>query len=214
MHSLLIPYCDFIICNFLFSIYYLVVQINSSSEFNPNSSIDSFESGLQSVLSRLYRTIERDTLVCETVRGLRESLQVNRVVLYYFYDRWHGQVTFEALSSQDYSIFGSTGADGCFNDEYAALYLAGRIRSIDDIEIEPISDCHRDFLRDLRVRANLVVPVLIPKGLWGLLVAHHCEEPRVWLRSHVELMQRGASILATSPCILGIGENPQFPLTN
>jgi GAF domain-containing protein len=178
------------------------VQIHSSSEFNPNSSRDSFESGLQSVLSRLYRTIKRDTLVCKTVNELRELLQVNRVVLYYFYDRWHGQVTFEALSSPDYSIFGSTGADSCFNDEYAAMYLAGRIRAIDDIEMESIGECHRDFLRDLRVRANLVVPILIPKGLWGLLVAHHCEEPLIWSRSHIELMQQGASVLATSPCIL------------
>jgi GAF domain-containing protein len=189
------------------------VQINSSSEFNPNSSRDSFESGLQSVLSRLYRTIERDTIVRDTVNELRESLQVNRVVLYYFYDHWHGQVTFEALSSSDYSILGSTGADGCFNDEYAALYLAGRVRAIDNIETEPISDCHRDFLRDLRVRANLVVPVLIPKGLWGLLVAHHCEEPRTWLRSHIELMQQGASVLATAPCILQTGEWGQSPFT-
>jgi GAF domain-containing protein len=190
------------------------VQIHSSSEFNPNSSRNSFESGLQSVLSRLYRTIERDVLVRETVHNLRESLQVNRVVLYYFYDRWHGQVTFEALSSPNYSIFGSTGADSCFNDEYAALYLAGRVRVIDDIETESISDCHRDFLRDLRVRANLVVPVLIPKGLWGLLVAHHCEESRIWLRSHVELMQQGASVLATSPCILDTGNFSDSTITD
>ncbi|NJL64092.1 MAG: GAF domain-containing protein [Methylacidiphilales bacterium] len=189
------------------------MQINSSSEFNPNSSRDYFESGLQSILSRLYRTIERDTLVCETVNKLRESLQANRVVLYYFYDRWHGQVTFEALSSPNYSILGSTGADGCFNDEYAALYLAGRVRVIDDIETESITECHRDFLRNLRVRANLVVPILIPKGLWGLLVAHD-EEPRIWLRSHVELMQLGASVLATSPCILDTGNSSDSTITN
>ena len=188
------------------------MQIHSSSEFNPNSSRGSFENGLQSVLSRLYRTIERDTLVCETVKELRESLQVNRVVLYYFYDRWHGQVTFEALSSPDYSIFGSTGADSCFNDDYAAMYLAGRVRAIDDIETESISDCHRDFLRNLRVRANLVVPVLIPRGLWGLLVAHH-DQPRVWLRSHIELMQHGASVLATSPCILDTRNYSRSPFT-
>ncbi|BAZ41425.1 putative Sensor with GAF domain protein [Calothrix sp. NIES-4101] len=178
------------------------MQINSSSEFNnSNSSRDYFESGLQSVLYRLYRTIERDRFVWKTVNDLRDSLQVNRVVLYYFYDRWHGQVTFEALSSPEYSILGSTGADNCFNDEYARLYLAGRVRAINDIETESITDCHRNFLRDLRVRANLVVPVLIPKGLWGLLVAHHCEEPRVWLRSHVELMQQAANTLVTAPCI-------------
>jgi light-regulated signal transduction histidine kinase (bacteriophytochrome) len=76
----------------------------------------------------------RDTLVQQTSDTLRVALQVDRVALYYFYGQWKGQVTFESLSAQEFSIFGSTGPDDCFNDEYAARYLAGRIRAIADIE--------------------------------------------------------------------------------
>jgi GAF domain-containing protein len=123
-------------------------------------------------------------------------------VLYYFYSQWHGQVTFEALSSEEFSILGSSGPDECFNDEYAALYLAGRTRAIADVESEPINPCHRDFLRTLQVRANLVVPVLVPKGLWGLLVAHHCQAPHTWTELDIQQMQSGAQTLATSPYIL------------
>ncbi|MDZ8095677.1 MAG: GAF domain-containing protein [Nostoc sp. DedQUE05] len=108
---------------------------------------------------------------------LRESLQVNRAVLYYFYSQWQGQLTFESLNSKEFSILGSTGPDDCFNNEYAALYLAERIKAIADIELKPIEACHRDFLRSMQVRANLVAPIIIPKGLWGLLVAHHCQRP-------------------------------------
>jgi GAF domain-containing protein len=160
------------------------------------------ERGLQRVLNRLVKTIERDTLVRQTVNQLRESLQVDRVVLYYFYEHWKGQVNFESLSSEELSILGSIGADDCFNDEYAALYLAGRIRAIADIELEPIHTCHRDFLRSMQVRANLVAPVLTPKGLWGLLVAHHCQAPHSWSSSDIELIQKSAKILATAPCII------------
>ncbi len=81
------------------------------------------------------------------------------------------------------------------------MYLAGRVRAIPDIESEAIATCHRDFLRQLQVRANLVVPVLTPKGLWGLLVAHHCQAPRQWLSSDIELMQTEAQVLAAAPCI-------------
>ncbi len=172
-----------------------------SSEFDQKNS-RSPERGLQTVLFRLRKTIERDTLVKQTVDELQESLQVDRIVLYYFYEQWHGQVTFEALSSEEFSILGSTGPDQCFNDEYAALYLAGRVRAIADIETEEITSCHRDFLRNLRVRANLVVPVLIPAGLWGLLVAHHCRSPRIWSELNINQMQQAANTLATAPCIL------------
>ncbi|MHC5676583.1 GAF domain-containing protein, partial [Nostoc sp.] len=138
------------------------MQIHSHSDFN--QSRGRHEQGLQQLLDRLVRTMQRDELVRETTNQLRESLQVNRVVLYYFYGRWQGQVTFESLSSKEFSILGSTGPDDCFNNQYAALYLAGRVRAIADIQLEPIESCHRDFLSNMQVRANLVVPILIPRG--------------------------------------------------
>jgi GAF domain-containing protein len=177
------------------------VAIHSHAEFDPSSNTPT-EQGLQRVLNRLVHTMQRDALIKQTTNELRESLQVNRVVLYYFYSQWQGQVTFECLSSKEFSILGSTGPDECFNDKYAQMYLAGRVRAIADIEPEPIEGCHRDFLRNLQIRANLAVPVLIPRGLWGLLIAHHCQDTRPWSQSDIELMQAGAKTLATSPYIL------------
>ncbi|RZM78583.1 GAF domain-containing protein [Leptolyngbya iicbica] len=159
--------------------------------------------GLRHTLIRLAQSLERDAMVEQVTTDLQHQLQVDRVVLYYFYRQWEGQVTFEALSDPRYSIFGSTGPDECFNDEYAELYLAGRVRAIADIEAEPIADCHRDFLCELQVRANLVVPVLIPTGLWGLLVAHHCQSVRLWSEADIASMQAGAEHLATAPAIRG-----------
>jgi GAF domain-containing protein len=164
--------------------------------------------GLNTILDRLNQTLQRDALVQDTTRQLRQSLQVDRVVLYYFYRRWEGQVTFEALSNPRLSIYGSKGPDQCFNGDYAALYLAGRVRAIPDITVEPMADCHRDFLQDLQVKANLVVPVITESevnspDLWGLLIAHHCQTPRTWADAEITLMQAQAQILATAPSVVG-----------
>jgi len=156
---------------------------------------------LRGVFDRLSKNLERDRLVQETTTNLRNYLQVDRVLLYYFYEQWLGRVTFESLSDQKYSIFGSTGPNECFNQDYAALYLAGRVRAIADIELEVITDCHRDFLRDLGVRANLVVPVLNSKGLWGLLIAHSCKDSYNWSDLNIAAMQQGANGLAMSTAI-------------
>jgi len=166
------------------------------------------DAGLKQVLSRLSQSLVRDDVVQEVSNELRNYLEVDRVVLYYFYQQWEGQVTFEALSAPEYSLFGSKGPDDCFNGEYAAMYQAGRVAIIEDIEVSSLTECHRDFLRGLKVRANLVVPVLPPQGLWGLLIAHHCHQPRIWSQKDIEKMQQGAKRLAESDSIY------QFKRTN
>ena len=165
--------------------------------------------GLKQILSRLSQNLVRDNVVQEVSNALRNYLAVDRVVLYYFYQQWEGQVTFEALSSRKYSIFGSKGPDDCFNGEYAALYQAGRISAIEDIETSAIAECHRNFLRDLKVRANLVVPVLPPQGLWGLLIAHHCQDSRSWSQKDIDKMLQGAKRLAEADSINQFSSNNQ-----
>lgn len=156
---------------------------------------------LQRITTRLFENLRRDILVQTTVNNLRDILHVDRVVLYYFYQQWEGRVTFEALNSDKFSILGSTGPDECFNGEYAALYLAGRVRAIPDIETESISPCHRDFLRNLQVRANLAVPIVSEKRLWGLLIAHHCQDAHYWSELDIGAMQAAAQSIAISPAI-------------
>lgn len=156
---------------------------------------------LKNFVRRLSKTMGRDALIQATTDELRKFLGVDRVLLYYFYRQWKGQVTFESLSEGKFSILGSSGPDDCFNGEYAALYLAGRVRAIPDLELEPIQGCHLDFLRSMQVRANLVVPILSSRGLWGLLIAHHCQDPYQWSSTDIETMQKAAKTLSASPLI-------------
>lgn len=170
----------------------------SHSDFNLNRVLNSSsDPGLKRFIERFKTHEKRDVLIQETLDHLQKTLEVNRVVLYYFYREWKGQVTFESLNHPQWSIYGSTGADECFNEEYAALYLAGRIRTISNIETEAIHPCHQNFLRQIQVKANLVVPILInQQKLWGLLIAHHCEDSHLWLSSELELFKDAAQTLA------------------
>ncbi len=171
---------------------------------NPKSDLDKSNDpnrGLQRIISGITQTLERDALVQHTTDHVRIALSVDRVVVYYFFRKWEGRVTFESLSSDKLSIIGSTGPDECFNSDYAAMYLDGRVRAITNIDTELIADCHREFLRDIQVKANLVVPILTQRGLWGLLVAHHCESVRHWHDADIQLMKAAAQTLSSAPSI-------------
>ena len=56
--------------------------------------------------------------------------------------------------------------------------------------ISPTSPYERRF----QVRANLIVPILLPNEnkhtLWGLLILHQCSAPRIWEESDIQLLQR------------------------
>ncbi|MEM9539843.1 MAG: GAF domain-containing protein [Cyanobacteria bacterium P01_E01_bin.42] len=156
--------------------------------------------GLRKLTAQLSQKLQQDRLLQDTVTQLRHHLNCDRVILYYFYREWQGQVTFESLKAPEFSIFGSTGPDECFNDEYAHLYQQGRVRAIADIETEPINPCHRDFLRSLNIRANLAVPILTPR-LWGLLIAHDCTSPHAWVNDDIAIVKTAAETLACFPTI-------------
>ena len=59
--------------------------------------------GLKRLLQRLTNSLAEDDLVQGVTDSLRKQLNVDRVVLYYFYRQWSGRVTFESLSSNKYS---------------------------------------------------------------------------------------------------------------
>ena len=157
--------------------------------------------GLERLAGRLINKISQDGLVLEVTKNLRSALGIDRVALYYFYNDWKGQVTFESLKDPSFSIIGMTGASECFNGEYAQMYLEGRVQVTPDVSKAEIHDCHREFLNEIQVKANLVVPVLTKKGLWGLLAAHHCTATRDWSDEDIETMKAGATELATAPSI-------------
>lgn len=171
---------------------------SASSEFTNWGSADA---GLQRLANRLTTKLSQDALVQKVTNQLRRSLDVDRVALYYFYRKWEGQVTFESLRDESLSILGMTGATQCFNQDYAQMYLEGRVKVSPDIYKDDIHDCHREFLESIQVKANLVVPILTQKGLWGLLVAHHCTAPRHWSQKDIEVLQAGAQHLAAAPSI-------------
>ncbi|MDA0268796.1 MAG: GAF domain-containing protein [Cyanobacteria bacterium] len=157
--------------------------------------------GLERITQRLVQVLERDTQVQTTLHHLRDTFQVDRVVLYYFYRRWKGQVTAEALRAPSFAILGSTGADDCFTDEYAQQYLEGRIRAIADVTQADIHPCHLEFLRSIQVQANLVAPVLVKQQLWGLLAIHDCQGPRPWSEADIAQLTAASEALSASPAL-------------
>jgi signal transduction histidine kinase len=80
--------------------------------------------------------------------------------------------------------------DPCFARNFARLYEQGRIRSLSNLQAENLPECYLKMLQSLQVQAMLIVPIHEKGELWGLLIAHHCQEPRSWQPFEIDLLKQ------------------------
>ncbi len=157
---------------------------------------------LAKTLQQVWAASEFSSVLQVLTDDIRQFLNVDRVVVYQFQEDSVGRIITESVTQPKLSLLNKNIEDQCFNENYIALYQAGRIRAIDDIETSDLQDCHKDFLRGLNVRGNLVLPILwdptttlesdkkSPLKLWGLLIAHACDQPHSWCDFEIDVLQQ------------------------
>lgn len=128
----------------------------------------------------LHRTVER----------VRQYLQTDRVIIFRFEQDWQGITVMESVGPGWMSIQSQTINDPCFREHYIEPYRLGRVSSLSDIYTAGIDACYVELLESMQIRANVVVPILQGKHLWGLLIAHHCIAPRQWQAEEIKLLQQ------------------------
>ncbi|MBD1894305.1 diguanylate cyclase [Coleofasciculus sp. FACHB-129] len=151
------------------------------------------ESLIRVITHQIRQSLKLEEILNTTVREVRQFLQADRVLIFRFHPDWSGVVAVESVDSRWTPILGSTMTDHCFAQTYVEPYKNGRILAIEDIYTAKISPCHIDLLAQFQVRANLVVPILQGEDLWGLLIAHHCSQPRQWQQLEINLLQELAT---------------------
>lgn len=145
------------------------------------------------VTQRIRQSLELNEILQATANEVRQLFDTDRVVIYRFEPDWSGLVAVESLAEGCPSILGLHILDTCFQSTQAAYYREGNSRAIEDVETAGLSACHVELLRELKVRADLIVPILQQEQLWGLLIAHQCRSSRRWQQSEINLFNQLAS---------------------
>ncbi|MBD2560229.1 MULTISPECIES: GAF domain-containing protein [Nostoc] len=139
---------------------------------------------------KIRESLQIDEILQTTVSEVQKLLQADRVLIFQIEPDGSGTVVQEAVLPGWPVILGRNIFDPCFKEEYIERYRQGRVSAIEDIETAYIQPCHREFLQQFAVRANLVVPILVRESIWGLLLAHQCSAPRRWNNFETELLKQ------------------------
>jgi PAS domain S-box-containing protein len=138
----------------------------------------------------IRQSLNLDYILNTTVAEVREFLGADRVMIYRFEPDWSGVVEVESVEPQWISSLGQVVQDTCFQNSGWQTYQHGRVCSIDDIDAVDLTPCHQRLLAQFQVRANLVVPIIVSEGLWGLLIAHQCAQTRHWQSFEVDFLKQ------------------------
>ncbi|MCC5644141.1 GAF domain-containing protein [Nostoc sp. CHAB 5824] len=142
---------------------------------------------------KIRESLRIDEILQTTVTEVQKLLQADRVLIFQLEADGSGTVVQEAVLPGWPVILGKNIFDPCFKEEYIERYRQGRVSAMEDVETAHIQPCHREFLQQFAIKANLVVPIIVRENIWGLLLAHQCATPRRWNNFETELLQQLAN---------------------
>jgi twitching motility protein PilJ len=145
---------------------------------------------LTDLTSRIRQSLDATTVLSTSVDGVREVLEVDRVLIYRFQpDYKAGTITAESVAPGWKPFLGQSIADP-LTPEALERYRSGRVTAMADREKRTMAHCHCEILDQLEVKANIVAPLITGEELIGLLCVHQCSGPRDWAPEEMELLQQ------------------------
>ncbi|MBE8996884.1 GAF domain-containing protein [Nostoc sp. LEGE 12447] len=174
-------------------IYKEVQALNANLELRVQEQTAELEKSLlltkviKQITEQIRSTLDLQTTLQTIVSEVRSLLNSDRVVIFQLNSK---SVIVEEMNGNWQSVLGVNAPVECFPNEHRNLYSRGRVRAINNVSTDSLSDCHREFLQSLQIQANLTVPINIGIELWGLLIAHECNAPRNWQDIEIDLLQQ------------------------
>jgi PAS domain S-box-containing protein len=117
---------------------------------------------LNQIALQIRQSLNLEDILNTTVEQVRQLLNCDRVLVYQFDAELNGTVVAESVASGWLTTLGINIEDTCFTSGGALHYQQGVKTALDDIDRSDLSSCYHELLARFQVKANLVVPILLP----------------------------------------------------
>ncbi len=173
---------------------------------------------LDEIIAQVDRNFDLSLVLARAVEKIRQCLHVDRLLVYQFdADRRmaevlqphngdsieerarSGCVTYQARSSDRITSLLSYGAPFRVGGRNCQLekYRQGCVLTVDDLKaIDGFPEETCQFWQTPELRSMAIFPIVGRGQLWGLLVAHHCFQPRIWSESDKQFLQQVSRYLS------------------
>lgn len=158
---------------------------------------------LRFITQDIHRTRDIKELPSIVVNHVRQTMGADRALLFRLMPGGGGIIIEESVLPIYPAMEELDGEDQDFPPECYEFYLQGQPRIVLDIHQDDWSQCLKQFWMPAQVKSKIVAPILQSqdhghKRLWGLLVVHACEYPRVWQQGEALFLQQVANQFAVA----------------
>ena len=141
----------------------------------------------------IRESLKTEDILKTSVKEVRRILECDRVVVYSMNSDNRGAIVAESVAPGWTRAKGRVINDPCFEAKYLDKYRNGRVRAWNNIYEEGMTKCYIEQLEQLEVKANLVTPIINEGKLFGLLVAHQCNNTREWQQAEIRWISQIAT---------------------
>lgn len=139
---------------------------------------------------RVFNQQEVNRTFNQSLHEARKLLGVDRVVIYRFRPDWSGYVLTESVGSNLPQALDQSIEDACIPENLLLAYQDDRVVATNDVLTANFHPDHLKLMERLRIKANLVVPILNHNQLFGLLIAHHCQTTHQWQDTEIQFLKQ------------------------
>lgn len=169
---------------------------------------------LSAIALRIRESLDLEEILHRTVDEIRQFLHTDRVLIYRF-DGQHGILVAASVLPQ-WDVTSNSAPHQIWYRDQNAIYERGQAYVVNDIEQQGLTPDYLEFMRQLQVKAKMVVPIIqttpsalrqgqppkpitgssVDSGLaegcylWGVLAVHQCSQVRRWEALEIDLVQQ------------------------
>lgn len=142
------------------------------------------------VASQMCQAANNEALFTTTVAEIRKDLQVDRALIYRFQPENQGVVLAESVSSGYTPSVGRCLPAIAFGALEQLEYQQQRAIALEDIYQNNLNPYQIKLMERFQVKASLILPILLEKQVWGLLIVQQCSASRQWQEAEISLLHQ------------------------
>lgn len=168
---------------------------------------------LKQVTTQTCQSVALAVLISNTVDRVRRFLELDRLCIYQFDNynqdnqtgvlpnRSRDCMTYEALRHEGLAsvLSRQQSQHWQFLNQFRDRYERGDTLMFgsEDCDVQ-LPENSQTYLQELGIQSHLSVPIRIQGHLWGVLLAHQCDHPRVWQPREQEFLEHIADHLSVA----------------